>query len=695
MKNHLEKEKSPYLLQHKNNPVWWYPWGSEAFEAAKKEDKPIFLSIGYSTCHWCHVMEKDSFEKQEVAEILNKSFISIKVDREERPDVDALYMNAVQAMTGSGGWPMTTLLTSEGKPFWGGTFVPHTPFISLLTRAAELWANDRNELLEGGSKLAAHLQEHADLPRHDFKGPSETSLLGFFHQFKDRFDSKNGGFSGFPKFPQALSLMCLLRIYRRTGNKAPLEMVEKSLQEMRRGGIYDHIGGGFHRYSVDAQWRIPHFEKMLYDNALLASVYLEAFQVTKNGEYSRTAGEILNYILRDMTHSDGGFFSAEDADSENIEGKFYAWPLKELEQILSVQELTALKPIFNFNHDGNFQVHTTGDEVTSKKNGPPALVGNVFYISSNDDLPSADNEIIKAGIEKLFQTRAGRVRPHLDDKIITSWNGLMISALSQGARTLGEKKFLAAAQKAGNFILAQLSNKEGELFRTYREGESRNRATAEDYSFLIEGLLNLYETDFNSNWLGSAIALQNHQLRLFWDIGNGAFFDNDGTDPHLFSRLKSYEDGVVPSANSVGALNLLKLYELTAETPFKEKALDILKTAAFYIENHPQAVPKLLQSLDRLTDQTYQVAMTGNLAEPEIQKFLKELRTGFYPQVTLAYSDDLPSSLPFSVPLLKDRSSVPGQATFFVCQNQSCKLPVTEATKALASVQKLNHYEIL
>jgi uncharacterized protein len=649
-KNHLGKEKSPYLLQHKDNPVWWYSWGPEAFEAARSEKKLIFLSIGYSTCHWCHVMEHDSFEKQDVADILNKNYISIKIDREEHPDIDAIYMSAVQAINGSGGWPLSALLTDDGKPFWGGTFLPHDNFIYLLNKVEEVWKENPKEITESSQKLGAFLKEHSDLDSSQKLNITEKPLIDFYNTFRSRFDEIHGGQKGAPKFPSALAMSLLLRIHRRASDqdmaKNSLYMVTKTLDEMRRGGIYDQVGGGFHRYSVDDHWEIPHFEKMLYDNALLTVTYLEAFQLNQNPDYAQTATETLDYVLREMTDSRGGFFSAEDADSEGVEGKYYVWTEDELQKILKPEDYALIKKTFNITPHGNYEEK------------------NHFYLKSQASLPKLN--------KTLLDVRGKRIHPHLDDKILTSWNGLMISAFAKGYQVLGEKRFLEAAKRSADFILKSMKDKNGQLVRRYRDGDAGKPGLAEDYAFFIEALLNLYESDFELKYFEAAMALQKIQDHLFWDKTNGAYFDNDGKDALVIARNKNFEDNVVPSSNGVSANNLLRLFALTGDLEFQTKAKTILDRASLLISKYPQATPKGLQAVDRLTDKSYEVAIVskGNATEE-----IKTLHENFFPNHTFAIKTENTQNIP---PLLENRTAEKSQTTFYLCEGQKCLLPTTD-----------------
>ncbi len=509
--NKLINESSPYLLQHAHNPVDWYPWGSEAFERAKKEDKPIFLSIGYSTCHWCHVMEHESFANEKIAKIMNDDFISIKVDREQRPDVDQIYMNAVMAMTGSGGWPLSVFLTPGGKPFYGGTYFPpqdmygRVGFERVLLSIAEAWKNRRKELVDSAGKLSEFLAQPSK-PTEE-KKLTPAILERAFNYFQDTFDSVNGGFGTAPKFPQPTNLSMLLGYWYRSGQVEALKMVEETLDAMAKGGIYDHIGGGFHRYATDEQWLIPHFEKMLYDQALLSRVYLQAYQITKKQEYARVAREIFDYILRDMTAAGGGFYSAEDADSEGKEGLFYLWNPAQIATILDENEAELFNTYYGITEQGNYEEHKTILNVTTS-------MKQLEEKFQKDRKVIAD--ILTTARNKILKKREKRIRPHRDDKVITAWNSLMISSLAYGGAILQEEKYLEAAKKSAQFILNTL-HKSRRLMRYYRDGRIVQKAFLDDYAFLIMGLLDLYEATFDAQWLIEAEKLSQEMVRLFSD----------------------------------------------------------------------------------------------------------------------------------------------------------------------------------
>ncbi len=701
-KNRLEKEISPYLLQHKNNPIWWYPWGEEAFLEASQNNKLIFLSVGYSTCHWCHVMETDSFEKEDVAEILNAHFVSIKVDREERPDVDSLYMSAVQAMTSHGGWPMSVILTPDGKPFWGGTFIPHEQIKDLLLRIQELWLTKKDEIQAGGERVYEFLKSNSSLKSSGktSEKPFETTefagaLQDYAHYFESRFDPVNGGLGQAPKFPPALGLMALLRHQKENPNSKTLTIITRTLDCMRRGGIFDQVGGGFHRYSTDENWLVPHFEKMLYDNALLAMAYTEGFQLTKNYDYARTAQEIFNYVLRDMTSPDGGFYSAEDADSEGIEGKFYVWSFLELEKILAPPELEIIKNTFGVTTSGNFHAHNTGDEMKAKsQNLPPALTGNIFFLKTGgsedstfstslcEPLPGPHVQTI---LDRLQKIRGQRIRPHLDDKILTSWSSLMISAFARASHVFGDDRYLKAAAGAAEFILTKMRTDNGQLLRSHRLGTSRHSGLCDDYAHFIQACLDLYEASFDSIWIKRALEIQKLQNNIFWDQEQGGYFDSDGKDKLLITRSKTWEDGVTPCANSVSALNLFRIMDLTLSGDFQMFVDKIFEGASLLLEKYPQALPCLLFALGWKSKKSKQFVISSN-SKSEIQTAAHKVRENFEPHLIIAavFEDNLKN---YRISLLKSRPQVDGKTTFYFCENRHCQLPVTDLVTALKQIR--------
>ena len=602
--NRLLYEKSPYLQQHAHNPVNWFPWKEEAFNKANKENKPVFLSIGYSTCHWCHVMAHESFEDESVARLINEIFIPVKVDREERPDIDKVYMQVAILMTGSGGWPLTIFLTPEKTPFFAATYIPknnqygHKGLIEILQQVKELWKYQQNKLLEQGNQLIDALQKNSV----NLNGEILTNeiLERAFQEFSDRFDNKAGGFGKAPKFPSPHQLLFLLRYWKRTENEQALAMVEKTLQSMQAGGIFDHIGFGFHRYSTDKNWILPHFEKMLYDQALLSMSYLEAYQMTGKIIYSDTARKILNYVTRDMMSEEGGFYSAEDADSEGEEGKYYLWTEKELKDILDKDEFVFVKKYFNIETEGNLY----------KKGQPGEIFGNrnIFYKGLQEQTRAdITKEIVVSDTgkwekirEKLYGIRAKRIPPDKDRKILTDWNGLIIAALAKAAQVLEDEDFLEVAKKAADFIFRRLEDSSNHLLHRYSEGYAAIPGFLDDYAFLIWGLLELYKATFSNEYLQKALDLNKVLFLDFWDEKNGGFYFTSANNEQLLIRQKEVYDGAIPSGNSVAFCNLLKLADFTGNKQFKQRAYQLLKAFSPMVEQNPSAYAYFLTGVDLL-----------------------------------------------------------------------------------------------
>ena len=671
--NRMAHEKSPYLLQHKDNPIHWYPWGEEALEAARRENKPIFLSIGYSTCHWCHVLEKESFEDEEVAALLNEAFISIKVDREEHPDVDQFYMNIVQAMTGSGGWPLTVVMTPDKIPVFGGTYFPRKELIKILGALRSAWIEQPEKIKEVGDAVRQFI---AAGDRISTKSVSldETMLKDFYKKFLISYDEINGGFGLAPKFPPTMKMRLLLRIAQRTGDQHAIKMVESTLDHMARGGIYDHLGGGFHRYSTDPIWLVPHFEKMLYDQAALATVYLEAYQVTQKPMLESVARGILDYVLNDMTDSQGGFYSAEDADSEGEEGTFYVWSDAELKKILTLEEYQLAYKIFGVTSGGNF-------EESGK---------NILHL--HKDLVWQKN----AGLEvknlkkKLLQFREKRERPFKDDKVLTAWNGLMISAMAKASQVLQDHNYLVAAQKSAHFIKTHMYEKEN-LARRFRNGEAKFTASLDDYAYLIQGLIDLYEADFNEQWLGWAQRLQKKQDELFWDKEAGGYFFSEEEGNLLPGRNKRFEDNARPNSNAVSALNLLKLYNFTLHQPFREKAKSIFTLAGDMMNTTHNAFAQMFIALDFYLDRSKEVVVVGPKQSREKDSILKMLRGEFLPNKTVGY---IPPDAESSFLVFENKTTAEGRTIVYVCENNICKYPTEELAKARELVKDNKRYSL-
>ncbi len=600
MPNRLIQEKSPYLLQHAGNPVDWYPWSEEAFEAARRAGKPIFLSIGYATCHWCHVMERESFEDPHTAQLLNDTFVCIKVDREERADIDAVYMAACQLISGSGGWPLSIFMTPEREPFLAATYIPREnrfsrPGLRHLCRQIDrLWRIDRARVLDSAAAIRERWVRSFDfVPGGD---PTATLVQTAVERLHAEYDSRHGGFLPAPKFPLPHRLQLLLRHHRRTGDRRSLEVVTHTLDAMRRGGIWDHVGFGFHRYSTDAQWLLPHFEKMLYDQALLAEACLEAFQATGEDRFGRTAREIFTYVLRDMTAAEGGFFTAEDADSEGREGRFYLWTEQELKVVLGERDGARWAAILGFETGGNFREEAgggrTGENIVHLKR-PLAQWATEQGVTAGD--LQAQWQSVR---RKLFDARERRVHPLKDDKILTDWNGLMIAALAGGGRVLEDPVYVDAAARAADWVLARLTDGRGRLLHRFRDGQAAIRAHAEDYAFFIYGLLELHRADADERWLQTAVRLQEEMLADFRDEAHGGFFMTPADQRDLPVRPKEIYDGAIPSANSVAYQNLQRLSDLTGQPHWGVRAAELARAVSGTVQRHPAAFTRFLLGVD-------------------------------------------------------------------------------------------------
>ena len=683
--NALAQEKSPYLLQHKNNPVDWLPWGEAAFEKARAEGKPIFLSIGYSTCHWCHVMAHESFENEATAKLMNAHFVNIKIDREERPDVDKVYMTYVQATTGSGGWPMSVFLTPDLKPFLGGTYYPpedrygRPGFPTLLLRISEAWKKDREGITAHGNEVAEQLQKSAaSEPASGAVG--KEVLATALNYFTRTFDDELGGFGDAPKFPRPVALNFLFRTAAREGadsrdGKAALGMALITLQKMAAGGMHDHLGGGFHRYSVDKFWHIPHFEKMLYDQAQLASSYLDAFQITRDVQYANTVRDILDYVRRDMTAKEGGFYSAEDADSivehgkpEHREGAFYVWTKEEIGRVLGEETAALFNRAYGVEAEGNAPA---GSDPQGEFTGQNTLIQR-----------TADVAALADARKKLFDVRAKRPRPHLDDKIITAWNGMMISAFARAAQILDDAAYLAAAQGSAKFIREHLW-KDGALIRSYREGSSDVAGFADDYAALISGLLDLYEADFDIAWLQWAVELQKKQDALFLDAEHGGYFSTAADAKHLLLRMKEDYDGAEPSPNSVSALNLLRLAQITGEASLSERARKTIAAVSEQLGRFPAAMPQMLCALDASLDKPRQIVIAGPREAPAMQALLREIHARYLPNKLLLLADGAAGQqwLGERLEFLKTVAPIKGEPAAYVCEDFVCQLPTSDVVK--------------
>jgi uncharacterized protein YyaL (SSP411 family) len=688
----LIHEKSPYLLQHASNPVDWYPWGEEAFKKAKKEDRPIFLSIGYSTCHWCHVMEHESFEDKGVAELLNEHLVAIKVDREERPDIDNVYMKICQMITGRGGWPLTIIMTPDKKPFFAGTYLPkkrrfnQIGLMELIPRIGELWKTQRRDLLASAEKIVLALGQQPFQPSG--QSLDESVLNSAFQQLVQGFDAHYGGFSQAPKFPTPHNMSFLLRFWKRTGNDSALHMVEKTLQDMRWGGIFDHLGYGFHRYSTDSRWLLPHFEKMLYDQALLTIAYTEAYLATKNDLYRDAAEKIIAYVLRDMTSPDGSFYSAEDADSEGEEGKFYTWQWPELKKHFNTEDLTFISRMFNIEENGNFS-----EEVSGTKTGANILhlTRPVEEAAKNMEMNLNDLELKMEKLRiKLFMLREKRERPQRDDKILTDWNGLMIAALAMAARAFQRLDYLEAAENASDFIFNHMRQKDGQLFHRYREGESKIDAYADDFAFMIWGQIELYEASFKEKHLSRAIELNDTFIQHFWDEKNGGFFFTADTSETLFIRQKESYDGATPSSNSVAMLNLLRLSRMTGRTEFEEKAARIADCFSKSVAQFPSAYTQMLCAVDFALGPSYEVVIAGVLESEDTQDIIRTIHGAYVPNaVVLFVATDIDNPEIFRLsPFTSQQHIQKGHAMAFVCSNFTCRQPTAMPEQVLQFLEE-------
>ncbi|NMA55002.1 MAG: thioredoxin domain-containing protein [Firmicutes bacterium] len=633
--NRLIEEKSPYLLQHAHNPVDWYPWGEEAFAKAKKEKKPIFLSIGYSTCHWCHVMERESFDSEEVGMILNEKFVAIKVDREERPDIDAIYMTACQALTGQGGWPLTIIMTPDKKPFFAGTYFPKESsrgmpgLIDILRRVTALWEQDRQHLRQIGHRISTAMNN--DIFRHDRGEVTEKALTNAFSYLASNFDSRWGGFSSAPKFPTPHNLSFLLRYWSTSADNTALKMVTTTLEAMYCGGIWDHIGFGFARYSTDDKWLVPHFEKMLYDNALLAICYLEAYQVTGKALYAKIARQIFTYVIRDMSNPEGGFYTAEDADSEGEEGKFYLWTPAEIKSVLGKKAGDQFCRDYDISKQGNFNGRSIPNLISR---GP---------IAGHDE-----------ALQKLFVQREQRVRPFKDDKILTALNGLMIAALAYGSRVLGNKGYMTAAQKAVAFIESKLRRADGRLLARYRDNEAAHLAYLDDYAFLIWGLIELHQSTLRENYLQLALKLTDDMLELFWDPKEGGLFLYGRDAEELISRPKEIYDGATPAGNSVAAVNLIRLARLTKDRRLEQRGKEQLAAFGGSIEDSSAGHTHFLMAvwLDRMPP--FDITVTGEPAAHDTQSMLAVINSKFLPAAGIVFKPNSNSDQAAAVQVCRD-----------------------------------------
>ncbi|HXF71918.1 MAG TPA: thioredoxin domain-containing protein [Actinomycetota bacterium] len=677
--NRLIHETSPYLLQHAYNPVDWYPWGEEALERARREDKPLLVSIGYAACHWCHVMERESFEDPATAAIMNEHFVCVKVDREERPDLDAIYMDAVQAMTGGGGWPLTAFCTPDGRPFYAGTYFPPEDrhglpaFRKILLAVAEAWRERRDEVLAQGERVLRVVGQGARLAARE--EPGEEILREAFELLRGAFDRRFGGFGGAPKFPQPMTLGFLLRCHLR-GMPDALEMLTQTLDRMAEGGIFDQVGGGFHRYAVDAAWHVPHFEKMLYDQAQLARLYARAWQVTGEARYRRVAQRTLDHVLRELRSPEGGFWSSLDADSEGEEGRFYVWPYEELVRVAGGGDLgRAVAACLGARPEGNWE----GTNVLWR----PVPVAAVAAELGRD--PEELERAVEEAIGRLFRAREERVRPATDDKVLAGWNGLAISALAEAGRAFGEPRYVEAAVEAARFVLAELRGPDGRLARAWREGRRSGPGFADDHALLAEACLVLYETTFELRWFEEARRLADELLRLFHDEEGGGFFQTGADQERLVLRPKELMDNAVPSGNSAAADVLLRMALLTGEERYERAAAGALRAVAEGMRRAPTAFGHALQALDLWVGPAHEVAIVGDPAAPDTRALVEEVTVRrFLPNRVLAVAAPGDQAARRAVPLLAGRTTVDGRAAAYVCRRFVCELPVTEP-EALAA----------
>jgi uncharacterized protein YyaL (SSP411 family) len=661
--NQLIHESSPYLLQHAHNPVDWFPWGDEAFAKARAEDKPLLVSIGYSACHWCHVMEHESFEDEDVAKIQNEHFVNIKVDMEERPDVDKIYMNFVQLTTGRGGWPMNVFLTPEKLPFFGGTYFPPSPrygmpsWQQILISISEAWNERREELLISANEILGELRRISILESSG--SPIDTTLSNHaFESFVRSFDARNGGWGGAPKFPQAMSMEFLLRYWKRTGSEKALEMVKLTADKMANGGIYDQLGGGFHRYATDAIWLVPHFVKMLYDNAQLIRVYLHLFQITKDASYKRIAVETLDYVMREMLDQTGGFYSAQDADSEGEEGKFFVWTLSEVEEILGSDDAKLFNFFFEISESGNFE----GKNILQRGYSVEAAARALKI--EPDELEG----VLNSGKQKLFEQREKRVKPFRDEKVLTAWNGLMLSSFAEAAAILNDQRYLDIAVRNAEFIINDLW-KDERLLRTYKDGEAKLNAYIEDHANLADGLIALYQASGVLKYLESARQLADTMITEFWDEDSGGFFFTSHDHEALIVRNKDFYDNATPSGNSVAADVLLRLAKFYDDDRYERFAVTALRVASSMIRRYPQGFGRALSAAEFHISPVQEIAIIG---EPD-NKLQRSVLEMYLPNAVIAVATEGGGALP----LLADKTSHDGKAAAYICENFVCQKPVT------------------
>ncbi len=689
--NRLAGEKSPYLLQHAHNPVDWYPWGEEAFNKARQDDKPIFLSIGYSTCHWCHVMEKESFEDPQVAKLMNEAFVPIKVDREERPDIDTIYMSVCQALTGRGGWPLSILMTPDKKPFMAATYIPRESrygmagMLDIVPAVSNMWTRQREELIANAEEIVSAISGGV----HDStEGPGldESTLDRTYQLLRSSFDPSSAGFGNAPKFPTPHHLTFLLRYWKRSKEDKALEMAEETLKAMRKGGIYDHIGFGFHRYSTDSKWLVPHFEKMLYDQALIAIALIETYQATQNPEYRENAEEVFSYVLRDMHSPEGGFYSAEDADSEGEEGRFYLWTEQELEDVLGEMEAKLFKEVFRTSPGGNFL-----DEASRAHTGR-----NILHLDESlheaAERRGEDYDRFRQSFEisrrKLFEHREMRMHPSKDDKIMTDWNSLMIVALSKAARAFDEPAYAREAAMTADFILSKMVSPEGRLFHRYRDDEVAVEGFLDDYAFFVWGLIELYQATFNTEYLKNALLFNDQLILHFRDSIHGGFFHTADDSEKLIMRSKEIYDGAIPSGNSVCALNLLYLGRITGNTDLENKAYEIMQLFSGQVSKMPIGYTQLMCALDFAVGPSREIVVAGDPEREETQEIISDINREFVPnKVILLKPEGRGTEISAIAEYVSDMSMKDGRTTVHICQNYNCNLPSTDRKEILRQLK--------
>ena len=663
---------APTLLQHANNPVDWYPWGEEALEKARTEDKPILLSIGYSACHWCHVMERESFEDSNVAALMNRSFVSIKVDREERPDLDSIYMQAVQALTGQGGWPMTVFLKPSGEPFYGGTYFPPEDrgqmpgFPRLLRAMEEVYRTRRSDIDNASAQLVDRLRQTSRMKSQSDLLHKDLLEEAFLH-LSPGFDEENGGFGGAPKFPQPMIYDFLLRYFHSSRNPKALHMLNLSLEKMALGGMYDQLGGGFHRYSTDSYWLVPHFEKMLYDNALLSKLYLHAYQSTGHELYLRIVQETLDYVLREMTSKEGGFFSSQDADSEGEEGKFFVWTPQQAEEVLGREDAKIFCAYYDITPTGNFE----GSNILNVPLDADAVMDQV------DVDPGVLEDILSEGKRKLLEVRDRRISPDRDDKVLTAWNGLMLRSFAEAAATLGRHDYRDAAVANADFVTRNLQ-KDGRILRTYKDGQARLNGYLEDYSFLADGLIAVYELTFDSRWLDEAQRVADGMIALFWDQEDQVFYDTGKDHETLLVRPRDIFDNAAPCGSSVAADALMRLALLTGNEEYRNFAAAVLRSMGPMLSQYPNGMGRWLAALDFYLSEPKEIAIVGPKDSPDVKAMVEVIHGQYLPNRVLAATEQGDPAGSHSMPLLRHRTMVSGAPAAYVCHNYVCQLPVTD-----------------